>query len=97
MEKIISEDYSPFNIKKIKSESSYFIPLSESEIKSFMKDESKNIKTISEQFEINPKNIFGYDKRSNLVYLREHEDSDVLAVYLEDYIAYDLDNYLANI
>lgn len=92
MEKIVSEDYTPFNIKK--SESSYFIPLTESEIKSFIKDESKNVKTISEQYEFNPNDIFAIDKKRNLVYLQEHNNT--LAVYLEDYIANELDSYLAN-
>jgi hypothetical protein len=92
MEKIVSESANPFGLSE-----SYFIPLTESDISSFLKDESKNVKQLTEQFNFQDSSLLGIGKKkkNNLVYFKE--GADILAIYLEDYINYDLDRYLSKL
>lgn len=74
---------------------SYFIPLTEDSIISFINDESKNVKNLKEQLEFDKATALGYDKKRKLIYFQE--GFDILAACVEDYIANDLDHYMANL
>jgi len=89
MTKIIQESS---NLFKEDLQEGYFIPLTESTIVNYLSEESSNIKTLTEQYEFDKKNILG--KKNNLVYI--NDGRDILAVYLEDYINKDLDDYLSH-
>lgn len=95
MDKVIKESYNPLGLNNLITESSepYFIPLKEEEIRNFIISESSNVKSLTDQFEFSTKNCINREK--NLIYFQE--GYDILAVYLEDYIAKDIDNYLSRL
>jgi len=72
---------------------SYFIPLTEDSIVNYLNTESKNIKSLKDQY--NFQDAIALGKKGNLVYFQE--GNDILAAYLEDYINIELDRYLANL
>jgi hypothetical protein len=93
MQKIIQESASPININKEFSNKDVFSPMTESAILKYIKDFSRNTQTIMEQLEFNKNNSkFSYNRKNHLVYIQE--GPDILAVYLENNMANDIDNYL---
>lgn len=92
MQRIISEAASFIENKQNEklNEQGYFIPLTEDSIKSFLSEASNNIKNIKEQLEFGNADIVG--KKKDLIYLQE--GSNILAVYLEDNLLKDVDNYI---
>lgn len=97
MQKIIQESASFIDIKQaekkyLEESGSYFIPLTESSIKMFINDSSKNIRSLKEQLGFDNADIIG--KKKSLIYLQE--GTDILAVYLEDNLNNEIDHYLAN-
>jgi hypothetical protein len=100
---IIHPSHKPAYMTKILSEGAinisgngndYFIPLDESAIL-FLNEESKNIKSLKDQYNFQKGRTIGRDKKRNLIYIEDH--NDILAVKLEDAIAYEIDNYLSQI
>jgi hypothetical protein len=99
---VIHPSHRPAYMTKVLQESSgfmrnelqegYFIPLTESAIIDYLGTQSKNIKSLSEQYSFDKKNIIG--KKKDLVYI--NDGTDILAVYLEDYINNELDDYLSH-
>lgn len=99
---VIHPSHRPAYMTKIIQESSgnfhkdlqegYFIPLTESAIIDYLNDQSKNIKSLTEQHGFDPKNILG--KKNDLVYI--NDGKDILAVYLEDYINKEINDYLSH-
>jgi hypothetical protein len=91
MTKVLSESSSAIG----NMSESYFIPLTEDSIISFINDESKNVKNLKDQYNFQESTTLGIDTKKNLIYFQEGRD--ILAAYIEDYIAHDLDKYLANL
>lgn len=90
MTQVLTESNNPFDLS---SEKDYFIPLTEDSIISFINDESKNAKSLKDQWGFTESTTLGV--KGNLIYFQE--GNDILAAYLEDYVVNDIDRYLANL
>lgn len=69
-----------------------FEPITESQYMDFITEQSKNVQSMAEQFEFMLENA-SYNPNDKMVYLKK--DSDVLAIKLEDAIAFEIDDYLS--
>lgn len=99
MQNVIQESGSFIDKKlneKALSESGYFFPITKSSITEFICNESTNAKQLLDQLEIDKNKAYAnINTKDNIIYFKE--SADILAVCLEDYIANDLDRYMANL
>jgi hypothetical protein len=68
------------------------MPITEYQIKDYIKNESKNFRALSEQFNISSDANITLEESNSLVSVQQ--GSEILKIYLEDYISYEIDNYL---
>jgi len=81
---ILSEGVSLF-------ESGSLVPIYEAEMKNYIISESKNIRNIVNNFEINPNNSYISEDGNSLNIIN---GKDIIQVYLEDYLTDEIDSYL---
>lgn len=90
---------SDYQVNKIQSEiltEGLVNPLETYQIKDYIVNASRNIKNISESLQFDISNINNIKINENRNTVDIYQNSEILRVYLEDYLVEDLDHYLIN-
>lgn len=96
MDQIISESNNPGS--QIIAENCDLIPIQESALVDFIKNESQNVKLLTDQLSIDVLNCKAtLSENGKLLYFKENNGSgDTIAVKLESVISHEVNNYLKN-